>query len=44
MIGRLPITVCERCQTTEASCDAKRLFSGRPCCPSCDHDGGNDAA
>lgn len=32
-----PPTVCERCRTYEAACHARRLFSGRPCCPSCDH-------
>ena len=41
---RLPITVCERCKTTEASCEEKPSWRGLWGCASCDHDGGTDAA
>jgi hypothetical protein len=37
-------TQCERCRATESACEHTRLFSGRACCPSCDHHGGDDAA
>jgi hypothetical protein len=35
----LPITICERCNTNEASCEEKHARQGLRCCPSCDHEG-----
>lgn len=30
--------LCIGCQATEAACDNRRMFSGRPCCEACEHE------
>jgi hypothetical protein len=29
---------CSSCSTSEASCQSRRLFSGRRCCSECQHE------
>ena len=33
----LPVTICETCRAKLNACDARRMFSGEPCCRYCGH-------